>query len=392
MDKIFQDGTHIGMDVIRNNPVYEDEEASPCIEPQIKQKAQHVTSRCGNMACSWKRCLIILAVFIVTMVIIIAPIIIVLNKSSTTSVSTTSLVVIGGYQEVDGEWESLNTVDFYNMSAGNITWSRRGQPSPYNWTGAGRAVSDTDIYVIGGITYKKRVYSYQYGTYKYNIVDNTWQQLPDISWDTFNGPAVFIHHDTMYAAYEGDIMSLELSQVNGVADSWNKENITLPYRVQGNNAVVSVGDRVFIFSESAWDPSKSVISWRPGTDEPWKSVSDMNVARNPFTLCSVTDGVDRIWVMAGCKDCSQPGFIEMYRVSNDTWTQLDAVPEYTGSDSGGVSKAQICGYHDGYIYAIFNDDPRFHIFNTLDNTWSISDTELKTQAHGGQSAVVVTHG
>ncbi len=84
--------------------------------------------------------------------------------------------------------------------------------------------------------------------------------------------------------------------------------------------------------------------------------------------------------------------MEMYQISTDTWTQLDAVPEYISS-SGHPARAEICGYHDGYIYAIFGPattlDPRFHIFNTLENTWSVSDTELATNANT-QAAVVVT--
>ncbi len=219
---------------------------------------------------------------------------------TTAPTTSATFVVIGGALRVDGKVESLNTVDFYEMSAGNITWSHRGEPSPYNWTDAGRAVSGTDIYLVGGHTWEQDVDSYQYGTYKYSIVDNTWQQLPNTS-RTLDRPAVFIHNDMLYAAYDRDIRSLELSQVNGEAHSWSKEEITLPHGVKGHSAVVSVGDRVYIFGEYG-EYSKSVIYWRPGTDESLESVADMNVARYPSDLCSVTDGVDRIWVMAGCKD------------------------------------------------------------------------------------------
>ncbi len=417
------------MDVIRKNPVYEDEEASPCIEPQNEQDAGHVRSRCGNMACSRKRCGIISVIAVIVAMAITVGVILAVTMSTTTdhshidvnippttehdnildvttapttSASTASLVVIGGSQKVYGKWDSLNTVDFYHVSAGSIAWSHTGEPSPSYWTWSGRAVSGTDIYVVGGRTYEQGAFgpSAQYGTYRYSVVNNTWQQLPDIPIHTRNSPVVFIHHDTMYAAYNKDIWSLELSKVNGTANSWSKENITLPHYVYGHNAVVSVGDRVFIFSEYGDHGrafSKSVISWRPGTDEPWKPVADMNVARTSEGFCSVTDGVDRIWVMAGCRDCLHPGFIEMWRVSTDTWTKLDAVPEYTVGWDSDDSVARICGYHDGYIYAIFGTwgstpDPRFHIFNTRDNTWSVSDTKLKTNAEWGQSAVIVNHG
>ncbi len=85
--------------------------------------------------------------------------------------------------------------------------------------------------------------------------------------------------------------------------------------------------------------------------------------------------------------------MEMYQVSTDTWTTLNAVPDLTFPSKDGII-ATICGYHDGYIYAIFSPtgppelDRRFHIFNTLDNTWRVSQTQLKREAYLPVAAVV----
>ena len=303
---------------------------------------------------------------------------------SVASENTASLVIIGGL----GNKESLNTVDIYRLDSGRIEWSRNGTPSPFTGYRLGTAVDNGDVYVLGGKIRKQGRGITQYGAARYSVADNTWQQLPNVTWNTWKGPAVFIYDDKLYSAHSQDIWSLELTQAS--FGTWTEENIKLPHRVRGPNTVVSVGERIFIIGGS-WEYSKSVISWRPGTDEPWRSLSDMNVARDS-DLCSVTDGVDRIWVMAGCerdshssslfgRDCSQTGFIEMYRVSTNTWMILDVVHNY-------FAAAQICGYHDGYIYTIFHDN-HFHIYNTMENTWSVSDTELRTNARL-QAGVVVT--
>ncbi len=310
--------------------------------------------------------------------------------------TTASLVVIGGMQGVYPWVVSSNTVDIYQLNSGSITWSHQGSPSPYGWARAGWAVDNGNIYVLGGWLYDvpSRI---QYGAAKYSVEDNRWEQLPSITWKTHNGPVVFIHRDTLYSA-DGDgwpgvheVWSLDLTNVNGVANGWIQENNKLPYSVTGPKSVTSVGDRVLIIGKFL-EASTSVASWRPGTTEAWTPGSDMNVARYQVRLCSVTDGVDRIWVMAGCEDCWPQGFMEMYQVSTDTWTTLNAVPDLTFPSKDGIW-AQICGYHDGYIYAVFSQswnsglDQRFHIFDTLDNTWSVSQTQLRREAYRPSAAV-----
>ncbi len=213
---------------------------------------------------------------------------------SVASGNTASLIVIGGY------WrgESLNTVDIYGLDSGRIEWSHQGELCPFTGYLSGRAVDTSNVYVIGGATYRYGVFSLQYRVARYSVVSNTWEQLPNMTQVTGTDLAVFIHEDTLHTAYNRDIWTLDLSQAS--AGTWTEENINLPHYVRGRNAVVTVGGRVFIIGKYV-GYSKSVISWRPGTDEQWISVADMNVGRWSHELCSVTDGVDRIWVMAGCR-------------------------------------------------------------------------------------------
>ncbi len=306
--------------------------------------------------------------------------------------STASLVVIGGWQRSD----TLNTVDIYQLNSGNIRWSHQGHPSPYTWRDAGRAVGRGNIYLLGGHTHINGLSTRHFGVAQYSITDNTWNKLPNFAWDTAS-PTIFIHHDTLYAtAVGGTNWALKLLEVNSMALTWTEEDIKLPYSVSNPNVVVSVGDRVFIVSRTN-GYFRSLISWRPGSDEPWRSLSDMNIARYPPYLCTVSDGVDRIWVMGGCDNCTHHGFMEMYQISTDRWTIIDAVPEYKDSHfiHYAQNRAHICGYHDGYIYATLGEqvyhtpDHHFHIYNTMENSWTISETELKTKA-GNQAAVVTT--
>ncbi len=82
--------------------------------------------------------------------------------------------------------------------------------------------------------------------------------------------------------------------------------------------------------------------------------------------------------------------MEMYQVSTGEWTKIDAVPNVDIYNKDDLY-AEVCAYSNGYIYTIFfRDNPsvgpryimdkRFHIYNTLQNTWSISDTQIKREA------------
>ncbi len=327
-----------------------------------------------------------------------------LTAPTPSSEATALLVLIDGrHGPGHGRYtESTNTVDFYNLSPGSIAYSHQGAPSPYRWTRPGGAVDNGNIYVLGGYGYKPGGLFLQYGVAKYSVHDNRWEVLPNTTWSTYNSAPVFVHQGTLYAA-DGDaeldtrhVWKLDISNTNGLTTGWTQEDIDVPYSVLGGNAVTMIGDRVFIIGRSGGVvKSRTNMSWRPGTGDSWVSHSDIGVARWGSSLCAVSDGASRIWVLGGCPMI--PGFVEMYRVSTDQWTKIDALPDIpfrtqnTFASRFNYIQTEVCGYHNGYIYAVFQQwkketghvvDWRFHIFNTMDLSWSVSDTEVRRESSG----------
>ncbi len=311
--------------------------------------------------------------------------------------TTASLVVIGGKQNINhnGDWQSMNTVDIYDLQAGSISWSHQGQFSPVAWTKAAGAVDNGNFYIMGGFTYGRGGRRTK-DTFKYNIRDNSWEQLPNATRDMnmAGGSAVFAFQDKLYAVTHWTINDTWVLNLRQVAQGWTKENNPPIYVVQGTNFYVTVGDKAFIVGEGFAISSKLVISRQLGTDEAWYSVTGMNEARIQHMLCTVTDGIDRIWVIGLCYPSHWPNrFIEVYQVSTDRWTTLNTAPSVSFPRTHAVSP-QICGYHDNYIYAVFSEfqesglDRRFHIFNTVTNTWSVSQTQLAREVYFPTAAVV----
>ncbi len=308
--------------------------------------------------------------------------------------TTASLVVIGGLQKMNNNDEgiSMNTVDFYELdSTGSITWSHQGRFSPVVWTAAGATVRSRDIYILGGHIYGTHT-GWTHDVFKYNIDDDSWERLPNITrMMVTNNPPVFSDQNKLYVISYDITWLLDLSQAD---NGWTEEDIKLPYRVYGLNIYSTVvGDRVFIIGKARGN-TKSLISLQIGTNDPWRSHSDMNKERRQDSICTVSDNADRIWVMGHCHRCPWPeGLLELYQVSTDTWTTLNAGPDVSFSQKHNIFP-QVCGYYNGYIYAVFSEiynsglDRRFHIFNTATNTWSISQTQLAREVYYPTAAVV----
>ena len=292
----------------------------------------------------------------------------------------------------------MNTVNIYSLNSGSITWSHEGQRSLHAWTRTCKAVKSGNVYILGASTSSLNRGRNRYGTARYHVADDRWEHLPTTTpWGPYNGPVMFAHQDTLYATNSNQTWTLDLHQghtYHELPNGWTQLNIKLPFRlISCPNCLTSVGDRVFIVGTVGNRLESHVISWRPGTGErEWGAVSGLNVRRDPSRLCAVSDGQDQIWVISGCFFCETTGFVERYQVSTDSWTTLSAFPDLTFSPIG--IYAQICGFHDGYIYAIFSHtwrsglDRRFHIFNTRNNSWSVSQTQLRTEPFQSASAVV----
>ncbi len=112
----------------------------------------------------------------------------------------------------------------------------------------------------------------------------------------------------------------------------------------------------------------------------------------------MSDGQDTMYVLAGCKDCWANGFIERYQASTNTWTKLNTVPDINIFNKDEIH-AEVCAYSNGFIYAIFFRenptigprylmDKRFHIYNTMIDSRSISDTQMKSEAYFTVSGVI----
>ncbi len=110
--------------------------------------------------------------------------------------------------------------------------------------------------------------------------------------------------------------------------------------------------------------------------------------------CTVTDGLDTIWVLGGCDpdECWERGFIEQYTISTNTWEQLTATPNMDKA----YDWVNVCAFWEGFIFASFykSDDSswlaegKFHIFDTSERKWKISSTRLNTEVSWVISALV----
>ena len=95
----------------------------------------------------------------------------------------------------------------------------------------------------------------------------------------------------------------------------------------------------------------------------------------------------------GCKNCVRDGFVEIYNISDNTWTVSKAFPKTKLTKNPEVV-VQVCGFSEGYIFATFSEyenegeDLTFHIYNTMEDVWTVSDTKLKREAYYPVSAVI----
>ncbi len=290
------------------------------------------------------------------------------------------LIMVGGFTRINGQEVSQRSVDIYLVHAGTVTWSHEGSTAPYPWTNAGRTVHGQDLYLAGGFVWNW--WRPMPGVGVYNVTSDTWRVLPNMTTNSEYGPVLFTDGSTLFAA-DGDtngdtkpIISLDLTNRNA---GWKRPTLSLPFSMAEPNSVVQVKDRVYICGgEYGWPAASQVVSWAHG-ETSWTYAMPLNVSRAYH--CTVTDGFDAIWVIGGCHKCWPWGFMEFYRISTNTWTNLDTVPNLTISTR--TPNIQVCTYHEGYIYVVISGgyssdlDRRFHVYNTWTRTWHVSDTELR---------------
>ncbi len=301
-----------------------------------------------------------------------------------------SLVVIGGRDE---NGESQNTVDVYNLDNGDIKWSHQAKPAPVRWTRAGTAVLNGNIYILDGYTRYSGQSQSEYKVRQFNFHMYVWTPLPNLPYAASHGPVVFTYMNTLFACDGGtsnstQCLSLDLSNANPV---W-RQAPALPYKTHSPNIGVTIGNRTYICGGAERYLDK-VISWDPGIENSWVEMEPMNVKR--VHHCVVSDGIDTIYAISGCGDCwGDGGFVEKYNVVTGIWTIIKSTTKPGLRVGLHDIRTVICGYWSGFAYVVFSEhwdsglDPRFHIFDTQQETWRTSFSEVRVAAYDPAFEVV----
>ena len=222
------------------------------------------------------------------------------------------LLIIGGDLTFRPNENVLRTVDFYSIQSGNISYLHTTNSSPIYWSNGGKVVHKGRIYLAGGSTrtierYEEHSAAENSKSAVYNPTEDIWDNLPDMPYMATLGPSLFVHNETLFLAggyyrngHKNSVFSLDL---NSDKKHWLELAIKLTYEIQWPNVCVKVKDRVFVIGKGSGSrrrgfksPTKLVMSWRPGSNEPWEQVGNLNMAREQGMLCAVSDGERNIWV------------------------------------------------------------------------------------------------
>ena len=299
----------------------------------------------------------------------------------------------------------MKRVDIYNLNNGTISWSHEGKPF-YSWCQTGYAVHKGDLYIGGGHSYYGIKAGYQRHVIKkvmrYKVLEDRWDFVPELP-RASNGPLLFVLHNKLHVipGEDKEVQRLDLKYgYQQFVDNWSVMNSAtsgLLYDKSGPNTVAQVGDMIYAIGKRN-DYSVSVMSWDGyGKDiGGWVKQPNMNVARHEFYTCLSTDSERYLWAIGGCKNCLDGGFIERFDTVLNTWVKVDSLPnlEYLHKKSNPTFVTHACGFSQGFIYAIFSETDKsglghqFHIFDTVNNKWTASDTNIKEGAYFPVAAVV----
>ncbi len=267
--------------------------------------------------------------------------------SAPTQPPEATMVVIGGF--FNGTYSS--SVDAYSIDNGTVQWKQKGANAPGGWHYAGIAVVGSDIYIAGGYAEHKGT---NHVVAKYDTVDDSWSELPDMMHRRGDRPAVYVLNGALYAAGgTKQTLSVEYVDIKVSGAQWRESSVKLPHHSWNSVAVVVKSD-VYI---SAYHASPTLLRWSVG-DSSWTSLAENTVAKGDH--CMVTDGDNYIWTIGG-------GLIEQYDISLGTRLTLTTGP--TGVSQNGY----ICVYWDDYI-VIRDDGPDgiFHAYHVSENYWKTS--------------------
>ncbi len=296
-----------------------------------------------------------------------------------------SLYIIGGERRFQNK--TFSQVQVYTVhDNGQITWDREEDDAPYKVCCAASITHNKDIYLIAGGFYPTKRITDIHRVSRYNTKYPKWENITVHDKMKGDGASAFIICNHLYVTTKSNrwIFGLNLGKPES---DWQRLNTKLPFVINENNPVV-INQTAYIFGKSS--SARSVMSWSPGDTE-WKSLQDMTIER--FRHCSVTDSLDQVWVLGGCSldKCGRKGFIEQFRISENTWVQLNGAPEVYNN----YSRINVCVYWKHFIFVSFCNwdykvevDPKFYIFNTLDGNWQLSPTPFKSDGARVIAAIV----
>ncbi len=304
-------------------------------------------------------------------------------------------------------------VYIYALDHGNITLQNQSDGVPFDILSSGSTVYDDRLYVVAS-----RVVEFDDHAAVFNIHNYTWHSLPNLFLRMHRPPAVFVYQNTLYVldGTRNREQRIPMHTFN-LADHNKRWKISrdflLPYDIDGHNSVIKIGERVYIIGKS-YKFSTSILALELNVNNTlsWFPGKDMTIARHTDGLCAVTDEKENFWVLGGCKNCWHDGFIEKFNTSSGEWIKLSyTLPILSFTDMSTVG-VQVCGYAQGFIYMIFVNniyifgqrwgkpdvkyrrnsqhwyDSRFHIFNTLENTWNVAQTKIQKDVSFAVSAVM----
>ena len=109
--------------------------------------------------------------------------------------------------------------------------------------------------------------------------------------------------------------SLDLIQVHRGWQIKEDVNLTEDFLTLRKGEAVVLNDRAYVYVK------ESIMSWAPGEHQ-WQKIADMKI-EHTFGSCTVTNGLDSIYIIGGCVSCWHTGtFVQKYNLSINTVTNM----------------------------------------------------------------------
>ncbi len=267
----------------------------------------------------------------------------------------------------------VNNVKLFTLKDNTITLKNSGKRTNFNWGLAGTLIIEHYMYVAGGSKLMAgTTTALTQAAGRYDVKTDTWSNLPNTLYSHPAGPSLFVFSNRLYVVGGNPSqMKMESISLASPQQGWRDESVVPPYNLEMATAVLLLhGSTNYVFipaGVAAIATTGSMLQWSPGYPQWWRTTM-MNIKRG-LQHCTVSDGSDSIWVMAGCTSTTcGSAFVEKFSPSTATWTAINAKPTITVTNY----QAESCTYWNGYIFATFvttNPTDSLHVFNTKTNTW-----------------------